>query len=98
MRDAGAVATMYDASFGEVSEWLMEPVSKTGVRATVPRVRIPPSPVRLQRTVRVSSRTGEQERRATLPWVGGFPGEPAARLRLPVHLLSRSFPTVPGYL
>jgi hypothetical protein len=29
---------------GEVSEWLKELVSKTSVRATVPRVRIPPSP------------------------------------------------------
>ena len=31
--------------FGEVSEWLKEPVSKTGVPLGVPRVRIPPSPV-----------------------------------------------------
>ena len=30
--------------FGEVLEWLNRPVSKTGVRVTVPRVRIPPSP------------------------------------------------------
>ena len=29
---------------GEVAEWLMVPLSKSGVRATVPRVRIPPSP------------------------------------------------------
>ena len=29
---------------GEVLEWLNRPVSKTGVRASVPRVRIPPSP------------------------------------------------------
>ncbi len=30
---------------GEVSEWLIEPVSKTGVPVRVPRVRIPPSPM-----------------------------------------------------
>ncbi len=30
---------------GEVSEWLKEPVSKTGVPVRVPRVRIPPFPV-----------------------------------------------------
>ena len=29
---------------GEVSEWLKEPASKTGVRVTVPGVRIPSSP------------------------------------------------------
>jgi hypothetical protein len=29
---------------GEVLEWLNRPVSKTGERASVPRVRIPPSP------------------------------------------------------
>jgi acyl-CoA thioester hydrolase len=29
---------------GEVSEWLKEPVSKTGIPAMVSRVRIPPSP------------------------------------------------------
>ena len=34
------------APLGEVSEWLMELVSKTSVRfSTVPGVRIPPSPV-----------------------------------------------------
>ena len=31
-------------SYGEVLEWLNRPVSKTGVRVTVPRVQIPPSP------------------------------------------------------
>ena len=31
-------------STGEVSEWLKEPASKTGVRVTVPGVRIPHSP------------------------------------------------------
>ena len=29
---------------GELSEWLKEPASKTGVRVTVPGVRIPHSP------------------------------------------------------
>src|SRR5208282_6180967 len=29
---------------GEVAEWLKAPVLKTGVRETVPGVRIPPSP------------------------------------------------------
>ena len=32
---------------GEVSEWLKEPVSKTGVPFGVPRVRIPPSPLKV---------------------------------------------------
>src|SRR5262249_30937010 len=36
--------TLEKAAFGEVPEWSIGPVSKTGVRATVPRVRIPPSP------------------------------------------------------
>src|SRR5262249_24178738 len=30
---------------GEMPEWLIGPVSKTGVRASVPRVRIPLSPL-----------------------------------------------------
>ena len=33
---------------GEVAEWLKAPVLKTGVRETVPGVRIPPSPPLLQ--------------------------------------------------
>ena len=32
------------ADAGEVPEWLIGPVSKTGVVARSPRVRIPPSP------------------------------------------------------
>src|SRR3989344_4621562 len=32
--------------FGEVAEWTKAPHSKCGVRETVPRVRIPPSPQR----------------------------------------------------
>ena len=35
---------------GEVPERSNGPVSKTGVRATVPRVRIPPSPLILTKT------------------------------------------------
>ena len=35
-------ATRYQK--GELSEWLKEPASKTGVRVTVPGVRIPHSP------------------------------------------------------
>jgi hypothetical protein len=35
---------MYMCLKGEVTEWLNVPVSKTGVRASVPWVRIPPSP------------------------------------------------------
>ena len=31
--------------FGEVTEWPNVPVSKTGVSARAPRVRIPPSPL-----------------------------------------------------
>src|SRR5438874_13785493 len=31
--------------FGEVPEWPIGPVSKTGVGASLPRVRIPPSPL-----------------------------------------------------
>ena len=34
----------YHGASGEVLEWLNRPVSKTGVLARVPRVRIPPSP------------------------------------------------------
>ena len=33
-----------DQDFGEVLEWLNRPVSKTGIRVSVSRVRIPPSP------------------------------------------------------
>ena len=36
--------TDYHGLSGEVVEWLMAPHSKCGVRATVPWVRIPPSP------------------------------------------------------
>ncbi len=32
------------SGLGEVTEWLNVPVLKTGVRASVPWVRIPPSP------------------------------------------------------
>src|SRR3954470_15352021 len=35
---------------GEVAEWSKAPHSKCGVRATVPWVRIPPSPPRINRT------------------------------------------------
>ena len=35
-----------DPNFGEVSEWFKELVLKTSVPATVPWVRIPPSPPR----------------------------------------------------
>jgi hypothetical protein len=35
---------MSTATTGEVTEWPNVPVSKTGVGATSPRVRIPPSP------------------------------------------------------
>src|SRR4030042_5452098 len=38
-----AVWVSYNAS-GGVSEWLMVPLSKSGVRASVPWVRIPPPP------------------------------------------------------
>jgi hypothetical protein len=37
------VATIL-GSFGQVSEWLKEPVSKTGIPVTVSWVRIPPCP------------------------------------------------------
>src|SRR5215475_8831943 len=37
-----------DQDFGEVLEWLNRPVSKTGIRASVSRVRIPPSPPAFQ--------------------------------------------------
>ncbi len=36
--------SLYYASLGEVSEWLKEPVSKTGKVLRPSRVRIPPSP------------------------------------------------------
>ena len=40
--------TLWDCSktviAGEVAEWLMAPVLKTGIRETVSGVRIPPSP------------------------------------------------------
>jgi hypothetical protein len=41
---------------GEVPEWSNGPVSKTGVRATVPRVRIPPSPLNQIRAPQVEVR------------------------------------------
>ena len=37
--------SLYYASLGEVSEWLKEPVSKTGKVLRPSRVRIPPSPL-----------------------------------------------------
>ena len=37
--------SLYYASLGEVSEWLKEPVSKTGEVLRPSRVRIPPSPL-----------------------------------------------------
>ena len=37
-------APLYNARLGEVSEWLKEPVSKTGGPVWVSWVRIPPSP------------------------------------------------------
>ena len=36
---------MMPTTAGEVTEWPNVPVSKTGVGATSPRVRIPPSPL-----------------------------------------------------
>jgi hypothetical protein len=42
-----AVTTIL-GSIGQVSEWLKEPVSKTGVPVTVPWVRIPPCPLKGQ--------------------------------------------------
>ena len=48
---ADCFVALYDAhvfyygEFGEVPEWLIGPVSKTGVPYWVPRVRIPPSPL-----------------------------------------------------
>ncbi len=41
---------------GEVSEWLIEPVSKTGVPVRVPRVRIPPSPIYSLCVMRIAQR------------------------------------------
>src|SRR5207253_6520091 len=41
----GAGSIMPESTLGEVPERSNGPVSKTGVRATVPRVRIPPSPL-----------------------------------------------------
>ena len=39
-----AVLFRSNEKFGEVAEWSNAAVLKTAVRATVPRVRIPPSP------------------------------------------------------
>src|SRR5262245_54306287 len=39
---------------GQVSEWLKEPVSKTGIPATVSWVRIPPCPLSLPTTMSLS--------------------------------------------
>ena len=39
-----ATTNMQVSASGEVAEWLNAPVLKTGVRASVPWVRIPPSP------------------------------------------------------
>ncbi len=35
-------------TYGEVAEWSKAPVSKTGMRATASRVRIPPSPPKIE--------------------------------------------------
>lgn len=43
-KDIRPAARSVFRSDGEVAEWLKAPVSKTGIRATVSGVRIPPSP------------------------------------------------------
>ena len=42
-----AYASSASSLLGQVSEWLKEPVSKTGVPVRVPWVRIPPCPFEL---------------------------------------------------
>jgi hypothetical protein len=49
------VATIL-GSIGQVSEWLKEPVSKTGIPVTVSWVRIPPCPSERQRAVKSDQR------------------------------------------
>lgn len=72
------VPIFYFSAPGQVSEWLKEPVSKTGIPARVSRVRIPPCPLRaLARASHQSSVVSRQQLRRTsgiaLPTPGASP-------------------------
>src|SRR4026209_1627779 len=72
---------------GQVSEWLKEPVSKTGVPATVPWVRIPPCPSQSAREVRFVSLRVDPRLEAHVA------GAPATRsTRCPVRARRRKKP------
>ncbi len=55
-------------SYGKVTEWLKVLLSKSSVRATVPRVRIPPFPPCIMHTMNIVRPLVEAQRRFT-DWI-----------------------------